>query len=311
VDTGVDDAVAIMLALKSPELEVLGITTVAGNVDVEKATRNTLYVLDVLGRPDVPVAPGASEPITPGGWSIGERIHGAGGLGGVEVPEVRAKPLATHAVDFIREVVKSEGPGSVTLITTAPMTNVALTLLLEPDLAQRLQAIVSMGGAFCTSRLGTGNSAPRGEFNVWFDPLAAKIVYNSGAEVYAVGLDVTTRRDASISPELYEKFRESKTKEGKLMHEILGVYLRELGYAPMHDPMAVAVAVEPSLFRFERLPVDVEVWGELTRGETVADFRDYDSEVPRGKPNVNVCVDVDGPGFLRLLLGRVAEIEVR
>ncbi|HDI86186.1 MAG TPA: nucleoside hydrolase, partial [Candidatus Korarchaeota archaeon] len=185
VDTGVDDAAAIMLALKSPELEVLGITTVAGNVDVEKATRNTLYVLEVLGRSDVPVAPGAPKPITPGGWSIGERIHGAGGLGGVEVPEPAVKPSPTHAVDFIREVVRSEGPGSVTLITTAPMTNVALALLIEPDLAERLRAIISMGGAFCTSRLGTGNSAPRGEFNVWFDPLAAKIVYNSGAEVYA------------------------------------------------------------------------------------------------------------------------------
>jgi len=308
VDTGVDDAVAVILALRSPELEVLGITTVAGNVDVCSATRNTLHVLELLGRTDVPVCPGAGGPITPGSWSVGEMFHGAGGLGGVRVPEPSARPRGEHAVDFIRRAVREEAPGELTLITTAPMTNVALSLLIEPDLAERLAAIVSMGGAFGTTREGAGNSSPRAEFNVWFDPVAAKVVYGSGARVYAVGLDVTTRRDASISRETYDRLAESPDPVGRFVHSILGAYVEAVGYAPMHDPMAVASVIEPDLLTFELLPVDVEVCGELTRGETVADFREFDAEVPRRRPNVHVAVDVDGPGFLRLLLGRVASL---
>jgi len=310
VDTGVDDAVAVILALRSPELEVLGITTVTGNVDVGTATRNTLHVLELLDRADVPVCPGARGPVTPGTWSVGERFHGAGGLGGVQVPEPSIRPREEHAVDFIRRTVREEGPGEVTLITTAPMTNVALSLLIEPDLAERLAAIVSMGGAFCTGRQGTGNSSPRGEFNVWFDPVAAKVVYNSGARVYAVGLDVTTRRDAAISRELYERIAESPDEVARFVHAILGAYVEAVGYAPMHDPMAVASVIRPDLLTFELLPVDVEICGELTRGETVADFRDFDAEVPRRRPNVHVAVDVDGPEFLRLLLDRVAGLEL-
>ncbi|RLG47327.1 MAG: ribonucleoside hydrolase [Thermoproteota archaeon] len=304
VDTGVDDAVAIMLALSSPEIEVLGITTVSGNVGVDRATENTLKVLEFLGREDVPVAPGARAPLLPPPTGVDERVHGRSGLGGARLPEPTARPLGEHAVDFIRRVVGSEGPGEVVLVTTAPMTNVALSFLVDPSLPERLGGVVSMGGAFCTSRLGCGNSTPRAEFNVWCDPLAARVVYRSGAEVRAVGLDVTMREDASLTRAQVEGLR-SRGRVGALLADMLSPYAEAIGRAPLHDPMAVATLIRPEIFRFEEMCVDVELFGDLTRGETVADLRERGFEVPKGEPNVSVCVDVDGPAFLDLLLERV------
>ncbi|WP_303798379.1 nucleoside hydrolase [Alicyclobacillus macrosporangiidus] len=299
VDTGVDDALAILYALRSPHLEVLGITTCFGNVDVDQATRNTLCLVELCGA-DVPVFRGADRPILrewsgPVPW-----IHGEDGLGDTRLAEPHRRAEEQDAAAFIRETIRRY-PGEVVLVPVARMTNVARAFLFDPDLARLVRGVVFMGGAaFCP-----GNVTAVAEANLWGDPEAAAIVLRSGAPLTMVGLDVTmqarlTERDlARIDSGLpYARvIRDAVSFYMNAYEETQGVKGR---WCPLHDPLAVAVAEDPTLCTTRPYPVRVSCDG-ITAGMTVVDARPH----AEGEANVQVCVEVDAERFLARFRARI------
>jgi inosine-uridine nucleoside N-ribohydrolase len=293
-DPGHDDAIALLLALASPEVELLGVTTVCGNQTLDKTTANALRVLEFAGRGDVPVAAGADRPLVRE-RHVASNVHGESGLDGPELPPPAGAPVAEHAVDFLAARVRGR-----TLVPTGPLTNVALLLALHPE--ARPERIVLMGGA-----IGEGNTTPAAEFNVWADPEAARRVFESGIDVTMVGLDVT--HQAIVTPAIQEELRRAG-RAGRFVAELVDFYGRfhdqrypELGGSPMHDPVALASALRPELLEVRRARVEVDcAWG-LGRGRTNVDFRGRE-----GEPNANVAVAIDAPAFLALLLERVASL---
>jgi purine nucleosidase/pyrimidine-specific ribonucleoside hydrolase len=293
-DPGHDDAIALLLALGSPELELRGVTTVAGNQTLEKTTANAIRVLELAGRADVPVAAGCPRPLVRELY-VAAGVHGETGLDGPELPPPRAEPSAQHAVDFLAE--RLEG---ATLVATGPLTNVALLLARYPD--ARPERIVLMGGA-----IAEGNVTPAAEFNIWADPEAAARVFGSGLDVTMVGLDVTHR--ALVTRALTEQLRASG-RVAEAVAELLdfyGVFHREVyGFdgSPVHDAVAVAHVIDPTLLEVERLNVRVDRESALCRGRTVVDlWRRTGLE-----PNAGVAVGIESERFLRLLLERVARL---
>ena len=300
VDPGHDDAVAIMLACGAPELDLLAVTTVAGNVPLEKTTRNALRVLSLIGHTDVPVAAGASSPLRRA-LHTAEDIHGESGLDGPEIPDPSFEPDERGAIELIADTLK-EIPEPVTLIPTGPLTNVATFLREYPELKDRIARISLMGGS-----IGLGNTTPAAEFNVYVDPEAAREVFESGLPVIMSGLDVTHQADAG--PAEREALR-SLGRVGGVIAELLqffaATYKRTFGFdtSPLHDPVAVAAVMEPSLLETRPMRVDVECESELTRGETVCDFYGITGRAP----NAEVGVALDREGFFDLLyrtLGRL------
>jgi inosine-uridine nucleoside N-ribohydrolase len=293
-DPGHDDAVALLLALASPEAELLGVTTVAGNQTLEKTTANALRVLEFAGREDVPVAAGAGRPLVRE-RIVAANVHGETGLDGPALPPPAGKPLPEHAVDFLAARVAGR-----TLVPTGPLTNVALLLALRPDV--RPERIVLMGGA-----IGEGNTTPSAEFNIWADPEAARRVFESGIDVTMVGLDVT--HQAIVTPEIQEELR-SAGRAGKFVAELVDFYSRfhterypELGGSPMHDPVALSYALRPDLLEVRRARVEVDcAWG-LGRGRTNVDFRGR-----AGDPNASVAVGIDSQAFLAFLVERIRSL---
>jgi len=290
-DPGHDDAVALLLALASPEAELAAVTTVAGNQTLDKTTANALRVLELAGRTDVPVAAGADRPLVRE-RHVASHVHGETGLDGPALAPPSGSPLPAHAVDVLAERVAGR-----TLVATGPLTNVALLLALRPE--ARPDRIVLMGGA-----IGEGNSTPAAEFNVWADPEAARRVFESGLDVTMVGLDVTHR--AIVTPALAEELR-AAGRAGRFVAELVDFYSRfhalrypELGGSPMHDPVALAYALRPELLdvREARIEVDCD-WG-LGRGRTNVDTRGRS-----GEPNAKVAVGIDADAFLGLLVERI------
>ena len=299
-DPGHDDAVALLLALASPEVELLGVTTVAGNGSLERTTANALRVLEAVGRGDVPVAAGAPRSLVREGQAARE-VHGETGLDGPDLPPPRGRPVAAHAVDFMAERL-AVASGPVTLVAVGPLTNVALLLALHPEVVERIERVVLMGGA-----IAEGNWTPAAEFNVWSDPEAAARVFDSGLDVTMVGLDVTHR--ARVGSADRERLR-GVGHAGRLVAELLDFYgdfhARTYGWdgSPIHDALAVAHVIRPGLLRTERRHVAVECGSELCRGRTVVDlWRRTDRA-----PNAWVAVDVDAPGFSKLLVERLGRL---
>jgi len=292
-DPGHDDAIALLLALASPEVELVGVTTVHGNQTLEKTTENALRVLELVGRGDVPVAAGADRPLVRD-LHVAAHVHGESGLDGPELPAATARPVEQHAVDFLLQHVDEE----VVLVPTGPLTNVALAL----ERGLRAQRIVLMGGA-----IAEGNMTPAAEFNIWADPEAAQSVFRSGLPVTMIGLDVTHR--ALLTPPWAERFR-AAGRVGTFVAELVEFFKRyhERTYgwdgAPIHDAVALAQAFRPDLVRTEHVNVEIETESELCRGRTVVD-RWRRTERP---PNADVGVDVDGDAFFELLLERVASL---
>ena len=293
-DPGHDDAIAILLALASPEVELLGVTTVAGNQTLQKTTDNAIRVLELAGRGDVPVAMGSPRPLVREPFVAGY-VHGETGLDGPDLPPPRASPVDAHAVDFLAE--RLDG---ATLVATGPLTNVALLLARYPDASP--ERIVLMGGA-----IAEGNVTPAAEFNVWADPEAAARVFASGLDVTMVGLDVT--HQALLTGSHAEALRASG-RIGKVVAELLdfyGVFHREVyGFdgSPVHDAVALAYAFRPGLLELERLNVRVDCESELCRGRTVVDvWRRTGLE-----PNASVAVSIEADAFLDLLLERLARL---
>lgn len=293
-DPGHDDAIALLLALASPEIELVGVTTTYGNQTLEKTTDNALRVLALVGRTDVPVAMGADRPLVRDP-QVADHVHGESGLDGPDLPERASEPVDQHAVDFLVEHVTPE----TVLVPVGPLTNVALAL----DRGIRPARIVLMGGA-----IAEGNMTPAAEFNIWADPEAAARVFASGLDVTMIGLEVT--HAALLTPAWAERFRASGrvgTFVAELVEFFKRYHARTYGWdgAPIHDAVALAHAFRPGLVTTERMNVEIELESELTRGRTVAD-RWHRTDRPE---NAHVGVGIDADGFLRLLLERIATYE--
>jgi len=265
-DPGVDDALALLLAMRSPELKIEAITPVAGNVPLELSLPNALRMVEIAGRTDIPVAAGAKTPLLRR-LVTAAYAHGENGLGGAVFPEPKIKPIAESAAKFISQIVRKY-PGEVTLITIGPLTNIATTLTMDAELAGMVRSLVMMGGS-----LSGGNITPAAEFNVYVDPEAARIVFQSGIPITMVGLDVT--RKTSLTDEHVRTLEAGQNPVSQAAAKIARNAInhnREQGFLVgpnMHDSLAVAGFLDPSLLKFQDYYVDVETTGELTAGETL------------------------------------------
>ena len=294
-DPGHDDAIALLLALASPEVELVGVTTVAGNQTLEKTTANAIRVLDFVGHDDVPIAAGADRPLVRDPF-VAAYVHGETGLDGPDLPPPQREPQAQHAVDFLGERVTG-----ATLVAVGPLTNVALLLDRHPDV--RPDRIVLMGGS-----IGLGNVTPAAEFNIWADPEAAARVFESGLELTMVGLDVT--HEALLLDADAERLRASG-RTGRMVAELYDFFHRfhrdtyGFGGSPIHDAVAVAYVFHPELMETKRCHVAIECGSELTRGRTVVDVWGRTGE----EPNAHVGVGIDGRAFVQLLLERLPTLD--
>ena len=293
-DPGHDDAIAILLALASPEVEVVGITTVAGNQTLEKTTANALRVLEFVGW-EVPVAAGADRPLLREPF-VAKHVHGETGLDGPDLPPPQGRPIDDHAVDFL-----GRNADGVTLVPVGPLTNVALMLARYPGV--RPKRAVLMGGA-----IGLGNTTPAAEFNIWADPEAAARVFESGLDITMVGLDVT--HQALLMTEDAETLRASG-RTGAMVAELYdfyhGFHERTYGFggSPIHDALALASVFRPDLLETEHRHVEIDCDSELCRGRTVVDlWKRTDKEA-----NAHVAVGVDGAAFTELLLERLPTLD--
>ncbi len=290
-DPGHDDAIALLLALASPEIELAGITTVHGNQTLEKTTDNALRLLALVGREDVPVAMGADRPLVRD-LHVAAHVHGESGLDGPALPQRASEPVEQHAVDFLVDHVT---PDTV-LVPVGPLTNVALAL----ERGIRPARIVLMGGA-----IGEGNMTPAAEFNIWADPEAAQRVFASGLDVTMIGLDVT--HNALLTPEWAERFR-GTGRVGTFVAELVEFFKlyhrRTYGWdgAPIHDAVALAHAFRPGFVETRHVNVEIETVSELCRGRTVVD-RWHRTE---REPNAHVGVTIESKAFFDLLLERIA-----
>jgi inosine-uridine nucleoside N-ribohydrolase len=300
VDPGHDDAVALMMACGSPDLDLLAVTTVAGNVPLEKTTRNALRVLSLVGHTHVPVAAGAAAPLCRP-LHTAEDIHGESGLEGTEIPEAGFASDKRGAVDLIADTLRAS-PQPVTLVPVGPLTNVARLLCEHPDLKGKIAYVSLMGGS-----IGLGNTTPAAEFNIFVDPEAAREVFCSGLPVTMSGLDVT--HQAGAGPAERERLR-AVGGLGAVVAELLdffaATYEGVFGFdvPPLHDPVAVAAVLNSGLLETRPMRVDVECESDLTRGETVCDFYGVTGK----PPNAEVGVELDRDAFFEHLydaLGRL------
>ncbi|SHG31960.1 nucleoside hydrolase [Cognatishimia maritima] len=303
-DPGQDDAAAIMLALGSPELEVLGITCVAGNVPLTRTQENARIVCEWAGRPDMAVYAGCDRPLSRE-LVTAEHVHGRTGLNGPNPLPVPTMPLQEqHAVDFIIDTLRTEPSKSVTLCTLGPLTNVATALTKAPEIVPRIKEIVMMGGAY----FEVGNITPAAEFNIYVDPESADIVFKSGVSLVVMPLDVTHR--ALTTPARVQAFRDIGTVAGIAMADMLAFFERfdveKYGSegGPLHDPCVIAYLLRPDLFKGRHINVQIETQSQLTLGMTVADYW----RVTDHAPNAMFMQDIDADGYFALLTERIATL---
>lgn len=303
-DPGHDDAIAIMLACASEELEVLGITTVAGNQTGEKTLKNALKILTLI-KEDLPVAGGFDKPLLRELVTAPE-IHGETGLDGAELPDPEVKPLKLHAVEFIIKTL-IDAKDQIYLIATGPLTNIAVALMLMPKEAKtKIKRIVLMGGGVHDS-----NVTPAAEFNIYVDPEAAKIVFASGVPITMVGLDVTNK--AVFTDEDIAALAKMGGRVSKVTAQLLRYYSEKVKKAvrvdgaPLHDPLAVAGVIAPDILETTLVHVDIETQGELTRGATVVDLRGVTSK----KPNAEVALGLEVEKFKELVFEAIKKLDQR
>ena len=335
-DPGVDDALALLFAMRSPELKIEAITPVAGNVPLDLTLPNALRMVEIAGRKEIPVAAGAKQPLLRR-LVTAAYVHGQNGLDGVVFPEPTIKPVSQPAAQLICEIIRKY-PGEVTLLTIGPLTNIAAALSSDPVLAGMVRSLVMMGGS-----LSGGNITPAAEFNLYVDPEAARIVFQSGMPITMVGLDVT--RKATLTEEHVRALEAGQNPVSQAAARIARnaiEHTREHGFLAgpnMHDPLAIAGFLDPSILKLEDYYVDVETMGELTAGQTLGyspvagDLRrrpgmekdaaklnmpirgsaptlagTKSSPVVRDNyvPNAKVAVDVNSARFFELLIGRLS-----
>ncbi len=313
VDTGIDDALALLYACAEADQRILAVSTVVGNVSLAAATRNTRAVLALAGWADIPVWPGAATPLSPVA-SDARAVHGETGLGHAELPEPAEPARSAHAVDALVAAAHAH-PGRLILIATGPLTNIALAVMREPELPRLVKRFVIMGGAYREP----GNVTPCAEFNIWHDPKAARIVFRAfggpgGTPVTAIGLDVTRMAtyDAADLAALAKRM-EGKPRGPALLRFIEDAsrfYFERMEkrqgqrFLIMHDPLAVAAALDPSLVETRRAAVDVETGGRLTTGATIADWRGQWGRLA----NSEVAVSVDAERFRRMFFDAMVRL---
>ena len=303
-DPGQDDAVAILLALACPdELEVLGITAVAGNVPLALTEKNARIICELAGRPDIRVFAGCAEPLTRK-LVTAEHVHGKTGLDGPQLPTPSMPLQSQHGVDFIIETLRAQDTGSVTLCVLGPMTNIATALQRAPDIVPKVAEIVLMGGAY----FEVGNITPTAEFNIYVDPEAADIVFKSGIALTVLPLDVTHK--ALTSAARVQAFRDMGTETGRMVAEWTDFFERfdkeKYGSqgAPLHDPCVIAWLLQPGLFKGRKINVEIETQSALTLGMTVADWWGVTDRAP----NALFIGDIDADGFFALLTKRISRL---
>ena len=303
-DPGHDDAVAILLALGNPEIEIVGITTVGGNQSLEKVTYNARAMLEAAHAHDIPIYAGSDRPLVRE-QEVAESIHGETGLDGVELP-VPTRPLEDmHAVNFIVKTIMESEPGTITLVPTGPLTNIALALRMEPRIAERVSEVVLMGGGF-----HEGNWSAVAEFNIIVDPEAAHIVFNAPWKLTMVGLDLT--HQALCTPEVQRRIEEIGTPLAVIVSGLMDFFRKtyqdnqDFVDPPVHDPCTVAYLIDPSVVQTRRCPLDVELHGELTLGMTVADLRG--PEPSEEECHTQVVTKLDFDKFWNLVIQAIENI---
>ncbi|PQZ88127.1 ribonucleoside hydrolase [Arthrobacter sp. MYb227] len=306
-DPGHDDAVAILLAHGSPAIELLAVTTVVGNQTLAKVTKNALAVGTIAGITGVPFAAGCDRPLVRTIENAPD-IHGESGMDGPAQPESTIELDPRHAVDLIIETIMAHEPGSVTLVPTGGLTNIAMAARKEPRIVERVKEVVLMGGGY-----HVGNWSPVAEFNIIIDPEAAHIVFNEKWPVVMVGLDLT--HQALATDEVVAQIEAVGTSPAKFVRELMDFFkatykdAQGFDFPPVHDPCAVAYVIDPTIVSTRKVPVNIELTGTLTLGMTVADFR-----VPAPADcHTSVAVDLDHERFWNLVtdaLVRIGEVEV-
>jgi purine nucleosidase len=297
-DPGIDDAMAILFALKRPGIRLEALTTVFGNTDIDTATTNALRLLELGGRSDIPVARGAGRPLMRPFVKSADHVHGKNGLGEIDLPAPKVRPVEETASDLIIRMAR-KNPGEITLCPIGPITNVAVALTRAPEIAKLFKEIVVMGSTIFHPGI-QGIPTPLADANFWNDPEAAQIVLRSGANITLVGMDVTMQ--ALLTAAMRETIARDGGHVGTTLMAISEFYVNS--YATMypgilgcgmHDPLAVAIAEDRSLVKTERMCVDIELAGTLTRGMAVADRR----RTAAGRQNADVCLEVDVERFSR------------
>jgi len=303
-DPGQDDAVAILLALASPdELDVLGIVAVAGNVGLHHNANNALKIVELAGRSDIPVYAGCSRPMRRH-LVTAEHVHGDTGLNGPDLPAPKIALQPQHGVDYIIETLMREAAGTVTLCTLGPLTNIAMALIKEPAIADRIAEIVMMGGAY----FEVGNITPAAEFNIYVDPEAADVVLRCGAPITMLPLDVT--HQIQSTPTRLAAIKALGNRSGAAVHAMLTFSetfdLKKYGWegAPLHDPTVIAYLLRPELFEGRHCNVVIETGSDLTVGMTVADYW----HVTGRARNATYMRNGDADGFYALLTERLARL---
>lgn len=303
-DPGQDDGVAILLALASPELDVIGITTVAGNVPLDLTTKNARIICELANRSDIKIFSGCDKPLKKP-LVTAENVHGKTGLDGIELPEPTMPLQPQHAVDFIIETFRNAPEKTITLCTLGPMTNIAQALMKAPDIATRIQKIISMGGGFFEG----GNITPSAEFNMFVDPDAAKVVFDAGIDLTVVPLDVTHK--ALTNAQWIQQLRAFKTSVGEAVASWTDFFERydkeKYGSAgaPLHDPCVMGYLIRPDLFTGKHINVEIETESPLTAGATVADWW----KVTGRTQNAFFLNTIDRDGFFDLLTERLGRYQ--
>jgi inosine-uridine nucleoside N-ribohydrolase len=303
-DPGLDDALALLLALGSPEVDLVGVTTVAGNTTLANTTTNALRILELAGRTDIPVAAGAARSLVRAASRAAEHVHGPDGLGGLPLPPPGTRPVAAHAVDFIAERLLANAE-PVTIVAIGPLTNIALLVATHPAAAARIGRLVVMGGV-----ARGGNATPTSEFNIWVDPEAAYRVFSAGLPLTMVGLDVTDR--SVVTPQDVDALR-TGGRVARFVADAVDFYSRfhQKRYGTtgtyQHDALAMAEAIAPGIVQTCHLYVEVEYGPGLTRGSTVVDMHG----VTGNAPNTHVALELDHPRFVQLLVSRLSALDRR
>jgi purine nucleosidase len=300
-DPGVDDAIALLLAFASPELHLLGITTVAGNVPLSLTQANARKICELANRTEVGVYAGCPRPMLRS-LATAEEVHGKTGLDGTELPEPTIPLQPQHGVDFLIATLLN-APTPITLATLGPLTNLAIALIKEPRIMPKIQEVVLMGGA-----ITQGNVTPSAEFNIYVDPHAAQVVFSSGLPLTMISLDVT--HQVITTPQRLADIRAINTPVSRAAADLLSFYgaydaeKYDISGGPLHDPCVIAYLIQPELFTTEKYHVEVETVSPLTLGRTIVDLWGVTGQTP----HINVVQTVDATGFYTLLTARLAQL---
>jgi len=290
MDPGIDDAMALLIALNNPKLNVLAVTAANGNVDVNKSTYNALRLIQAAGS-EVIVSRGASKPLFKRPIHA-SHIHGKDGLGNSNIPKPKAKRSKLHAMKMIENLIETHKKKEITIVATAPLTNIAMLLDNEPSIAKKLDKIVLMGGVYGVAKGAKGNVTPYAEFNFYCDPEAANITLNSGANVIAVGLDVTMNFKCAVGKGMLKKIRVLGGRTAEIASKILAYPVFRYGIFHLHDVFAVATLLQPSMFRMVDCMVSIDKFGKF-RGRCITTLK---------KDHVKVCSSVDHKRFVKFVL---------